>query len=61
MIPSKHISAEEMARRVSRFKQLHPLPIQASNRTPQAARDVVYARELLSVIGLEGKIGRAHV
>ena len=54
MIPSRHISTEEMARRVSRFQQLRPLPVQASDRAPQAARDVVYARELLSVIGLEG-------
>ncbi|MEY2621108.1 MAG: hypothetical protein RIT26_928 [Pseudomonadota bacterium] len=54
MIPSRHISIEEMTRRVSRFQQLRPLPVQASDRAPQAARDVVYARELLSVIGLEG-------
>jgi quercetin dioxygenase-like cupin family protein len=54
MIPSHHISAEEMNRRVSRFGQLKPLPVQASNQVPQAARDVVYARQLLSVIGLEG-------
>ncbi len=54
MIPSRHISAEEMARRVSRYEQLKPLPVQASNQVPQAARDVVYARQLLSVIGLEG-------
>jgi quercetin dioxygenase-like cupin family protein len=54
MIPSRHISAQEMAQRVSRFEQLKPLPVQASNQVPQAARDVVYARQLLSVIGLEG-------
>ena len=54
MIPSRHISVEEMNRRVSRFDQLKPLPVQVANRVPQAARDVVYARELLSVIGLEG-------
>jgi quercetin dioxygenase-like cupin family protein len=54
MIPSRHISAEEMAKRVSRFASLKPLPVQASNQVPQAARDVVYARQLLSVIGLEG-------
>lgn len=54
MIPSRHISVEEMNRRVSRFGQLKPLPVQASNQVPQAARDVVYARQLLSVIGLEG-------
>ena len=41
-----------MKGRVSRFKELRPLPIQQSD-LPQAARDVIYARKLLSVIGLE--------
>ena len=46
------MSAEAMQKRIARFKQLAPLPIQQSN-IPLAARDVVYSRELLSVIGLE--------
>ena len=46
------ISKSEMAKRVARFKALQPLPIQQSD-IPLAARDVVYARKLLSVIGLE--------
>jgi quercetin dioxygenase-like cupin family protein len=54
MMPSRHISVPEMSKRVSRFQALQPLPVQASNQVPQAARDVVYARQLLSVIGLEG-------
>jgi quercetin dioxygenase-like cupin family protein len=47
------ISEKDMEKRVARFKNLSPLPIQQSD-VPLAARDVVYARELLSVIGLEG-------
>jgi quercetin dioxygenase-like cupin family protein len=41
-----------MKGRVSRFKKLKPLPIQQS-KLPQAARDVIYSRKLLSVIGLD--------
>ncbi len=41
-----------MAKRIARFQALKPLPIQQSD-IPLAARDVVYARKLLSVIGLE--------
>ena len=46
------ISRPEMRKRIARFKALQPLPIQSSG-IPLAARDVVYARKLLSVIGLE--------
>lgn len=42
-----------MARRVARYRRLAPLPVQMDPRIPQAARDVVYARKLLSVIGLD--------
>jgi quercetin dioxygenase-like cupin family protein len=41
-----------MQRRIARFKALKPLPIQNPS-IPEKARDVVYARKLLSVIGLE--------
>jgi len=41
-----------MKGRIARFKELKPLPIQQSD-IPQAARDVIYSRKLLSVIGLE--------
>ena len=47
------ISANEMSTRVSRYRDLAPLPIQMNAAIPQAARDVVYARELRSVIGLD--------
>ncbi len=50
------MSADQMAQRVSRFKALKPLPIQADSKIPLAARDVVYARNILSVIGLEQNI-----
>ena len=43
-----------MKDRISRFKDLKPLPIQ-NESIPEKARDVVYARKLLSVIGLEEK------
>jgi quercetin dioxygenase-like cupin family protein len=46
------ISREQMARRISRFADLKPLPIQ-NELIPERARDVVYARKLLSVIGLD--------
>jgi quercetin dioxygenase-like cupin family protein len=46
------VSREQMAKRVSRFHALKPLPIQ-NQSIPEKARDVVYARKLLSVIGLE--------
>jgi quercetin dioxygenase-like cupin family protein len=46
------MSQAEMAKRISRFNQLSPLRIQQSD-IPLAARDVVYSRKLLSVIGLE--------
>lgn len=46
------VSKGEMQKRIARFRELQPLPIQSSD-VPLAARDVVYARKLLSVIGLE--------
>src|SRR5687768_15501035 len=46
------ISKDEMAKRIARFAALKPLPIQ-NQSIPERARDVVYARKLLSVIGLE--------
>lgn len=41
-----------MKERIARFKDLKPLPIQHGD-IPQAARDVIYSRKLLSVVGLE--------
>jgi quercetin dioxygenase-like cupin family protein len=46
------MSAAEMQNRIARYNRLAALPIQRSD-IPLAARDVVYARKLLSVIGLE--------
>jgi len=46
------ISQADMQRRIARFRDLKPLPIQ-NEAIPEKARDVVYARKLLSVIGLE--------
>jgi quercetin dioxygenase-like cupin family protein len=47
------ISREAMKARIARFRELQPLALQQNDAAvPQAARDVVYARKLLSVIGL---------
>jgi quercetin dioxygenase-like cupin family protein len=46
------ISKEQMAQRIARFDALKPLPIQNA-AIPEKARDVVYARKLLSVIGVD--------
>ena len=41
------ISAAQMQERIARFRDLKPLPIQNAS-IPEKARDVVYARKLLS-------------
>src|SRR5687768_4721911 len=46
------ISPDEMQKRIARFRSLKPLPIQNPS-IPEKARDVIYSRKLLSVIGLE--------
>ena len=46
------MSAEQMQKRIARWLDLKPLPIQ-NESIPVEARDVVYSRKLLSVIGLE--------
>lgn len=46
------ISPQDMAKRVSRFADLQPLPLSESLDMPQEAKDVIYARKILSVIGL---------
>ena len=48
------ISQREMEMRIARFRSLKPLPIQNPS-IPEKARDVVYSRKLLSVVGLETK------
>ena len=46
------LSKAQMEKRIARFSALKPLPIQ-NEAIPEKARDVVYSRKLLSVIGLE--------
>jgi len=46
------MSDEQMRKRIARFRSLKPLPIQNPS-IPEKARDVIYSRKLLSVIGLE--------
>jgi quercetin dioxygenase-like cupin family protein len=47
------MSEQQMAKRIARYSALQPLPMQNPS-IPEKARDVVYSRKLLSVIGLEG-------
>ncbi len=47
------ITPAEMEKRISRYGALQPLPIQQDPEIPQEANDVIYARKLLSVIGLD--------
>lgn len=47
------ISPAEMEQRIARYSALAPLKNQQGGRFPTDALDVVYARELLPVIGLE--------
>lgn len=46
------VTKAQMEKRIARFGRLKPLPIQ-NEAIPEKARDVVYSRKLLSVIGLE--------
>lgn len=48
------ISPQDMATRLSRFAELKPLRAAESMDVPQEAKDVIYSRKLLSVIGLGG-------
>ena len=47
------LTAEQMQARVSLFKDLKPLPLQNDPNIPLEAKDIIYSRKLLSVIGLE--------
>ena len=48
-----NISKSDMLKRISFFKKSNPLPIQMDQSIPQKGKDIVYARELHSIIGLE--------
>ncbi len=45
---------EEMLRRVARFSGLQPIAVQREGRYSQGVLDLLYARKLLPVVGLEG-------
>src|SRR3546814_1382747 len=51
------ISPAEMELRVARFARLEPLRVAEELDMPQAAKDVIYSRKLLSVIGLGDEAG----
>ena len=55
------LSKATMEKRVSKFAELEPLPIQIDKTVPQAGKDIVYARELLSVIGLDPSEGTTPI
>ena len=55
------ITKSTMEKRVSRFAELKPLLIQIDKNIPQAGKDIVYARELLSVIGLDPSEGKTPI
>ena len=48
------ISQEEMAPRIARYSDLKPLAMQDNPNIPLAAKDLIYARKIYAVIGLEG-------
>ena len=50
------ISAQDMKTRTSRYAKLEPLALSENLNMPQEAKDVIYARKILSVIGLGGDV-----
>jgi len=46
------ILMDEMSNRLSRFQDLEPLPAAEGLDIPMEAKDIIYSRQLLSVIGL---------
>ena len=50
------ISAPDMKTRTSHYANLKPLPLSESLNMSQEAKDVIYARKILSVIGLGGDV-----
>lgn len=58
---TSYITNEEMANRVSHYTALAPLSIQQDANIPMEGRDVVYARQLLSVVGLDPKEGNTPI
>ena len=55
------LSKSTMQKRVSKYLNLEPLPIQIDKTVPQAGKDIVYARQLLSVIGLDPSEGKTPI
>ncbi len=61
MIKTHSIDEATMAQRIARFSELKALPVQRDAQLPRAALDIVYARELRSVIGLPPGAGRTPI
>jgi quercetin dioxygenase-like cupin family protein len=56
------MSQEEMNARIARFAELQSWRVQSDNRIPQEARDLIYARRLVTVAvpeGLQGPFANA--
>jgi len=50
-----NLTEAQILQRVSRFSELKEMPSQSSGEFPQDVADIVWARRLLPVIGLEGE------
>ena len=48
------LTQDEMSKRLARFRDLTPLPNQRNEAVPLEVMDAIFARTILSVIGLEG-------
>ena len=55
------LTKSHMNKRVSKFLDLKPLPIQLDETIPQAGKDIVYARQLLSIVGLGPSEGKTPI
>ena len=49
------LTQSTMEKRISRFLDLEPLPIQIDETIPQAGKDIVYARKLFSETSFASK------
>ena len=50
---TRNLTADEMAERVARYEGLTPIAVQLEKKHQQEILDLIYARQLLPVVGLE--------
>jgi quercetin dioxygenase-like cupin family protein len=53
-VKTVELTQKEMSSRVARFRDLTPLPNQRNDAVPLEVMDAIFARTILSVIGLQG-------